>query len=130
MNDPPTALVGFGTGLRQADRRLNMNNPLTALVGFGTGLPQADRRLNMNNPPSALAGFEEARACLSGRELQRAAILELPLGSTQPSPRAFAVPEHVFGKRGNTSEAYGSIRLVPAQGLRRWVRVRLGTISE
>src|SRR2546427_469690 len=37
MNHPPTALVGFGTGLRAPDFRLSMNHPPTALVGFGTG---------------------------------------------------------------------------------------------
>ncbi len=34
MNDPPTALVGFGTGSRQPRCRLSMNDPPTALVGF------------------------------------------------------------------------------------------------
>jgi hypothetical protein len=34
MNDPPTALVGFQTGLLSRIFRLSMNNPPTALVGF------------------------------------------------------------------------------------------------
>ena len=36
MNDPPTALVGFGEGIwRASSSRLYMNDPPTALVGFG-----------------------------------------------------------------------------------------------
>src|SRR2546427_13287267 len=59
MNDPPTALVGFETGLRRAPFcRLSMNDPPTALVGFETGLrPAPFCRLSMNNPPTALVGF-------------------------------------------------------------------------
>ena len=53
MNNPPTALVGFGTGARQRPGRLSMNNPPTALVGFGTP-PVVPCRLSMNDPPTAL----------------------------------------------------------------------------
>jgi hypothetical protein len=34
MNDPPTALVGFGRALRRPVCRLSMNEPPTALVGL------------------------------------------------------------------------------------------------
>ena len=61
--------------------------------------------------------FDEARACLGRCELQGAAILELPLGSAEPVPRASAVSENLFPERGNAGEAYGSIRFVPAQAL-------------
>ncbi len=37
MNDPPTALVGFGEAYGGLLCRLSMNDPPTALVGFGTG---------------------------------------------------------------------------------------------
>ena len=61
--------------------------------------------------------FDETGAGFSGRELQRAATVKLPLGSPEPVPRAFAVSEDLFSKRGNTSKAYGSIRFLPAQSL-------------
>ena len=61
--------------------------------------------------------LDEARTCFGGGELQRAAPLELALGGTKPMPRAIAVFEDLFSERGNTSEAYGSIRFLPAQGL-------------
>src|SRR5882724_7506417 len=61
MNDPPTALVGFGTGARQSRLRLGMNDPPTALVGFGTGARQSRLRLGMNDPPTALVDSGRAR---------------------------------------------------------------------
>src|SRR2546425_863114 len=61
--------------------------------------------------------LDEAGACFSGRQLQRAATLELPLGSTEPVPRASTVSEDLLTKRGNASEAHGSIRFIPAQSL-------------
>src|SRR6266498_3197022 len=61
--------------------------------------------------------FDETRARLSGCQLQRTPTLELTLGSAQPMPRALAVSEDMFGKRGNASEAYGSIGFVPTQSL-------------
>jgi hypothetical protein len=77
--------------------------------------------------------LDEARACFCGGELQGAAALELALGRTEPMPRASAVSEDLFPKRGNTSKAYSSIRFLPAQGLvprATCVSVRLGTIRE
>src|SRR5437016_5915115 len=55
MNDPPTALVGFGTGgVPCPFCRLSMNDRPTALVGFGTGVvPRPLGRLSMNDPPTA-----------------------------------------------------------------------------
>jgi hypothetical protein len=53
--------------------------------------------------------FNKARACLSRCELQGTAIIELPLASAEPAPRASAVSEDLFPKRGNPSDAYGSI---------------------
>src|SRR5713101_6908290 len=50
--------------------------------------------------------LDEAGACFSGRQLQRGATVELPLGGTQPAPRAFALSENLFTKRGNTGETY------------------------
>src|SRR5258707_319093 len=38
--------------------RLSMNNPPTALVGFGDACGRLFCRLSMNNPPTALVGFE------------------------------------------------------------------------
>jgi len=61
-----------------------------------------------------LTAVDEARASLSGRELQWAAILKLPLGSAEPVPRASAVSKNLFRKRGNTGEAYSAIRFFPA----------------
>jgi hypothetical protein len=61
MNNPPTALVGFGKpgGGLSGPCRLSMNNP-TALVGFGKprGGPSGPCRLSVNDPPTALVGFE------------------------------------------------------------------------
>jgi hypothetical protein len=61
--------------------------------------------------------LDEARACFCGGELQGAATLELALGRTEPMPGASAVSEDLFPERGDTSEAYGSVRFRPAQGL-------------
>src|SRR5258707_794123 len=59
MNDPPTALVGFGDEeFGEPFCRLSMNDPPTALVGFGDeefGEPFC--RPSMHDPPTALVGF-------------------------------------------------------------------------
>ena len=60
--------------------------------------------------------LDEARACFCGGELQGAATLELVLGRAEMVPGASAVSEDLFPERGNTSEAYSSIRFLPAQG--------------
>src|SRR2546426_1108462 len=64
MNNPPTALVGFGERAASLPSRLSMNDPPTALVGFGgsrAGWPFPSR-LSMNDPPTALVGFRGSRA--------------------------------------------------------------------
>ena len=68
--------------------------------------------------------LDKARARLSGGELQRAATLELPLGTTEPMPRASTVSEDLLTKRGNASQAHGSIRFIPAQSLMPRSRMR------
>jgi hypothetical protein len=45
--------------------RLNMNDPPTALVGFGSGVRVLGRS-NMNEPPTALVGLFHRRSCVIG----------------------------------------------------------------
>jgi hypothetical protein len=54
MNNPPTALVGFGEQRDGLFCRLRMNDPPTALVGFGEQRDGLFCRLSMNDPPNAL----------------------------------------------------------------------------
>ncbi len=64
MNDPPTALVGFGTRQREPCCRQGMNDPPTALVGFGARRREPCCRQSMNNPPTALVGFGTSKRFL------------------------------------------------------------------
>jgi hypothetical protein len=64
MNDPPTALVGFGEDAGQHSCRLGMKDPPTALVGFGEDAGQHSCRLGMNDPPTALVRFQGSRSHL------------------------------------------------------------------
>src|SRR6266481_2571481 len=61
--------------------------------------------------------LDKARAHFSRGELQRVATLELPLGGTQPAPRAFGIAEDTFSQRGNAGETYGSIRFFATERL-------------
>src|SRR5438034_175190 len=70
MNDPSTALVGFGEGCGRPFGRLSMNDPPTALVGFRSGSSATLLcRLSMNDPPTALVGFRKASRRAVGHEL-------------------------------------------------------------
>ena len=66
MNDPPTALVGFGTGARQSRLRLGMNDPPTALVDSGRARGSPD-----------LGWYERSANCIwwdSGEKCPNAAV--------------------------------------------------------
>jgi len=70
MNDPPTALVGFGEEPRASLSRLSMNNPPTALVGFGEDPRASLCRLSMADPPTALVGLVKAVGIPEGSLMQ------------------------------------------------------------
>jgi len=53
MNDPPTALVGFGEQRDGLFCRLSMNDPPTALVGFGEQRDGLFCRRSMNADAAA-----------------------------------------------------------------------------
>jgi hypothetical protein len=81
MNDPPTALVGFGSERGRRLCRLGMNDPPTALVGFGSERGRRLCTLSKDERPTLLdlavcAGLvhKSCDFCLSVRLISRAQV--------------------------------------------------------
>ena len=55
--------------------------------------------------------LDKAGSGFGRRHVERAPTVKLPLGRAQPPPAAFGISENLFGKRGNTSEAYRAVFL-------------------